>query len=133
MNWSIGSQKPHSILYVHSLAAIVVGSRQLKVYSIDAHRLIQCCNGHASEINLMLLVEFSSKNNYVVSTSKSDRIACVWRLGRNTEYKSVVCTLLMDDTAVFLSCSKNKEKDGFKLISVTRNGAMHIYNLNVDK
>lgn len=133
-NWSIGSEKPSSILYVSNLEAVVVGFRNLRTYSVQTHDLIQTYTGHTSEIHLLALLEFSKKKNYIVSTSRLDRTACIWKMGlKSKQNRAAVCTLLLDDVAVCMKSSKTKDEDCIQLIVVTKSGVMQIYTMNINE
>lgn len=133
-NWSVGPEKPSSILYVSNLEAVVVGLRKLLVYSVENHELIQTSIGHASEIHLLTLLEFSNKKNYIVSTSRLDRTACIWKLGKKTKQsREATATLLLEDVAICMMNSKTKDENIIQLVIITRSGVMHIFTLNINE
>lgn len=111
---------------------LVVGSRIVKVYSMDSQELIQTFTGHTSEINFMESFVYGSKIEYALTTSRMERIICLWKIGKKGRNKSASCTLLMEDIAYCLSCQLEDESK-LKVCSVTRSGVIHVYVIDVER
>lgn len=133
-NWLVGSEKPFSMVYLPKEEAVVLGMRQLKVYSMAKRSQLQVLTGHASDVHLLELLETPSNKTYLVSASRLERTACIWKFSmRSKQNRPAIGTLLMDDVAVCLSSAKTEDDNCFRLVSVTQNGVMHIYTLNINE
>lgn len=129
----IGSEKPHSIAYLSHSNSLVIGARQIKVYSLDTQELVQTFTGHTSEINLMnSFLVASNGSEYAITTSRMERIICLWKIGKKGKNIAAACTLLMEDIAHCLSCQID-DNDTLKVASVTRSGVIHVYVISVKK
>ncbi|XP_073814070.1 WD repeat-containing protein 43 [Musca autumnalis] len=130
-SWNVGPEKPFSISLMPNSKSLVVGSRSIKVYSSENEELLQTFTGHTSEINLMAQFASNDGREYVLTTSKMERIICLWKIGKKGRHKSAACTLLMEDIAHCLTCHVDDENT-LRVSSVTRSGVIHVYVLDVD-
>lgn len=130
--WSVGPEKPHKIAYLANSRALVVASRQLKIYDVDTKELVETCTGHSGEINA--ISSFTATNNveYVLTTARMERIISLWKVNKKGKNKASTCTLLMEDVAHTLACEV-RDDGSLRVASVTRNGNIHIYLLDVNR
>ncbi|XP_055906734.1 WD repeat-containing protein 43 [Eupeodes corollae] len=129
-SFSIGNEKPQSIAYLPNSKNIVVGARQIKVFSLETCELAQTFTGHTSEVTILSTFAIDD-TEYVISASKMERIICLWKIGKKGKNKSSSCTLLMEDIAQSLTCQLDDE-GSIKLASVTRSGVIHVYLIPLD-
>ncbi|ALC40642.1 CG30349 [Drosophila busckii] len=129
--WSVGPEKPLNIVYLPKCRALAVASRQLKIYDVDTKELVETCTGHSGEVNA--ISSFTGKNaaEYVITTARMERVISFWKIEKKGRNKASTCTLLMEDVAHNLACEV-REDGQLRVASVTRNGNIHIYLLNVD-
>lgn len=130
-SWSVGPEKPYSIAYMPVSNTVVVGSRTVKVYSVETQELLQTFTGHTSEINFMESFVYGNKIEYALTTSRMERIICLWKIGKKGRNKPAACTLLMEDIAHCLSCQLEEETK-LKVSSVTRSGVIHVYVIDLE-
>ncbi|XP_036333212.1 WD repeat-containing protein 43 [Rhagoletis pomonella] len=130
-SWSVGTEKPYSIVYTKKSNNIIVGGRQIKVYSVASQELVQTFTGHTSDINLMSSLVLDDSVEYILSTSRMDRIICLWNVGKKGRNKSAACTLLMEDVAHCLTSHVDNESN-LRVASVTRSGVIHMYLIAAD-
>ena len=129
--FAVGNEKPHSITYLAHSNNLVIGARQIQVYSVDSQELVQTFNGHTSEVSLMSSVLMTSHGvEYAVTASRMERVICLWKIGRKGRNVQAACTLIMEDIAHCLSCQMD-ENDNIKVASVTRSGVIHVYLISV--
>lgn len=130
--WSVGPEKPLNIAYLPKSRTLAVASRQIKIYDVDTKELVETYTGHSGEVNA--IGSFTCNNNveYVITTAKMERIISFWKINKNGRNKASTCTLLMEDVAHSLACEVRENGD-LRVASVTRNGNIHIYLLNVDR
>lgn len=102
----------------------MLGSRELKLWSLDEHELLQTYTGHTSAVNTLKYIEVVG-NEYVLSTSKMDRTISMWRIKSGQKHKNAVATFLMADVAFYLSCIVTGER--LEVSAVTRSGVVHIF------
>lgn len=131
-SWSVGPEKPYSIVYLEISNNLVVGGRQIKVYSVATQELVQTFTGHTSDINLMNSLVIDESSEYVVSTSRMERIICIWKIGKKGRNKSASSTLIMEDVAHCLTCQVDIDGN-VRVASVTRSGVIHMYLIAVEK
>ncbi|CAD7012948.1 unnamed protein product [Ceratitis capitata] len=81
-SWSVGTEKPYSIIYLGISNNVVVGGRQIKVYSVATQELVQTFTGHTSDINLISSLILDECTEYVISTSRMERIICLWKMAK---------------------------------------------------
>ena len=132
-SWSVGPEKPYSIAYMPVSQSLVVGSRLIKVYSVETQELLQTFTGHTSEINFMEHFVVNDKIEYALTTSRMERIICMWKIGKKGRNKPASCTLLMEDIAHCLSCQLQEEDNTLKVSSVTRSGVIHVYVIDLTR
>lgn len=129
-SWPIGNDKPTCLLYLHEQKSLLVGARELKLWSIDKMDIRQTFTGHTSNITLMKQLKIHD-NLYVLSASKMDRTISMWRIKNGTNnYKNAVATFLMADVAYFLNSKVNDDKDSVQIAAVTRSGVVHVFVAN---
>ncbi|XP_053966510.1 WD repeat-containing protein 43 [Anastrepha ludens] len=131
LSWSVGTEKPYSIVYSKISKNLVVGGRQIKVFSTASQELVQTFTGHTSDINLMSSLELDESIEYVLSTSRMERIICLWKIGKKGRNKSATCTLLMEDVAHCLTSHVDNDRN-LRVASVTRSGVIHVYLIAVE-
>uniref|UniRef100_A0A1B0AGB0 Utp12 domain-containing protein n=1 Tax=Glossina pallidipes TaxID=7398 RepID=A0A1B0AGB0_GLOPL len=129
-SWSVGPEKPFSLAFMSASSSLVVGSRQIKVFSVESRELLQTFTGHTSEVNLMRKFVFEEKE-YAVTASRMERITCLWEIGEQGKNRPPFCTLLMEDVAYCLTCQMDKESNSLRIASVTRSGVIHIYLIDI--
>lgn len=129
-SFSTGNEIPLNIAYLPISKNIIVGSRQLKVYSLESQECIQTFTGHTSEVKFLSTFSLND-TEYAISASKMERIICLWKIGQKGKNKSAVCTLLMEDLAYYLT-SQVDDEGNLKLASVTRSGVIHVYLIPLD-
>ncbi|XP_054740556.1 WD repeat-containing protein 43 isoform X2 [Anastrepha obliqua] len=130
-SWSVGTEKPYSIVYSKISKNLVVGGRQIKIFSTASQELMQTFTGHTSDINLMSFLELDESIEYVLSTSRMERIICLWKIGKKGRNKSATCTLLMEDVAHCLTSHVDNDRN-LRVASVTRSGVIHVYLIAVE-
>ncbi|KAH8348822.1 hypothetical protein KR084_011467 [Drosophila pseudotakahashii] len=129
--WQVGPEKPQNIAYLQKSRALAVGSRQLKVYDVKTKELVETFTGHSGEINAISGVACTDGTEFVLTTAKMERVICFWKIDRKGKNKPSACTLLMEDLAYCLA-SEVRDDGQLRVASVTRNGNIHIYLLNVN-
>ncbi|XP_034479036.1 WD repeat-containing protein 43 [Drosophila innubila] len=129
--WSVGPEKPLNIAYLPKSRTLAVASRQIKIYDVDTKELVETCTGHSGEVNAIGSFTCSNNVEYVITTAKMERIISFWKMNKKGRNKASTCTLLMEDVAHSLACEVREDGD-LRVASVTRNGNIHIYLLNVD-
>lgn len=128
-SWPIGTDKPTCLLYLAEQKNLLVGSRELKLWSIDKMELRQTFTGHTSNITLLKQLKVHNQI-YVLSASKMDRTISMWRIKTGNNYKNAVATFLMADVAYFLNSQVNEQKDTVQIAAVTRSGVVHVFFAN---
>lgn len=124
-SWKIGNEKPTCLSYLQKSNNLVVGSRELKQWSIgDGPEVRQTFTGHTSNVNIMKYLQIKD-HEYVLSTSKMDRTISMWRIKSGQKYKNAVATFLMADVAFYVSCSV--VEDRLEVVAVTRSGVVHLF------
>ncbi|XP_020800954.1 WD repeat-containing protein 43 [Drosophila serrata] len=129
-DWQVGPEKPQNIAYLPKSHTLAVGSRQLKVYDVKTKELVETFTGHSGEINAITAVVCADNTEFVLTTAKMERVICFWKIENKGKNKASVCTLLMEDLAYSLA-SEIRDDGQLRVASVTRNGNIHIYLLNV--
>lgn len=129
-NWSVGNEKPHSIVCIPESNSVLVGARQLQLYSVQTQELRQTFTGHTSDVIILKYFTHDSAE-YVVSTSKMERVLCLWRISNKSKNKNPSCTFLMEDIAYGVSCKVDNE-DNLQIAAVTRSGVVHFYVNPID-
>ncbi|XP_017066098.1 WD repeat-containing protein 43 [Drosophila eugracilis] len=129
--WQVGPDKPHNIAYLQKSRTLAVGSRQLKVYDVKTKELVETFTGHSGEIRNISSVSSTDGTEFVLTTAKMERVICFWKVEKKGKNKASACTLLMEDLAYCLA-SEVREDGQLRVASVTRNGNIHIYLLNVN-
>ncbi|KAI9583358.1 hypothetical protein GQX74_005106 [Glossina fuscipes] len=131
LSWSVGPEKPSSLAYMSASKSLVVGSRQIKVFSVETRELLQTFTGHTSEVNLMRKFVFEENKEYAVTASRMERITCLWEIGGQGKNCPPFCALLMEDVAYCLTCQMDEESNALQIASVTRSGVIHIYLIEI--
>ncbi|KAH8402003.1 hypothetical protein KR009_009087 [Drosophila setifemur] len=129
-SWQVGPEKPQHIVYLPKSRTLAVGSRQLKVYDVKTKELVETFTGHSGEISTISSVVCTDNSEFVLTTAKMERVICFWKIEKRGKNKASACTLLMEDLAYCLT-SETREDGQLRVASVTRNGNIHIYLLNV--
>ncbi|KAI8035678.1 hypothetical protein M5D96_011428 [Drosophila gunungcola] len=129
--WQVGPEKPQNIAYLQKSRTLAVGSRQLKVYDVKTKDLVETFTGHSGEINAISSVSGPDGTEFVLTTAKMERVICFWKVDKKGKNKPSACTLLMEDLAYCLT-SEVRDDGQLRVASVTRNGNIHIYLLNVN-
>ncbi|XP_017132970.1 WD repeat-containing protein 43 [Drosophila elegans] len=129
--WQVGPEKPQNIAYLQKSRTLAVGSRQLKVYDVKTKELVETFTGHSGEINTISSVSGPDGTEFVLTTAKMERVICFWKVDKKGKNKPSACTLLMEDLAYCLT-SEVRDDGQLRVASVTRNGNIHIYLLNVN-
>ncbi|KAH8285418.1 hypothetical protein KR054_008962 [Drosophila jambulina] len=129
-DWQVGPEKPQNIAYLPKSHTLAVGSRQLKVYDVKTKELVETFTGHSGEINAIATVVCADSTEFVLTTAKMERVICFWKIEKKVKNKASACTLLMEDLAYCLA-SEIRDDGQLRVASVTRNGNIHIYLLNV--
>ncbi|XP_017105800.2 WD repeat-containing protein 43 isoform X2 [Drosophila bipectinata] len=130
-DWQVGPEKPQNIAYLPKSRTLAVGSRQLKVFDVKTKELVETFTGHSGEINTISQVVCADSSEFVLTTAKMERVICFWKVEKRGKSKASACTLLMEDLAYCLT-SEVREDGQLRVASVTRNGNIHIYLLNVN-
>lgn len=125
-SWTLGKERPSSLLYLSATKQLLVGSRELKLWCTGTKELRQTFTGHTSNVTLMK--QFSIDGiTYVMSASRMDRTVSLWRIGGSAEtHKNAVATFLMADVAFFLNC-KVVDGSSVQIAAVTRSGVVHVF------
>ncbi|KAH8299449.1 hypothetical protein KR044_001499 [Drosophila immigrans] len=129
--WSVGPEKPFNITYLPKSRTLAVASRQIKFYDVDTKELVETCTGHSGEVNSIASFTYNNDVEYVLTTAKMERIISFWKVHKKGRNKASTCTLLMEDVAHSLACEV-RDDGQLRVASVTRNGNIHIYLLNVE-
>ncbi|EDV98414.1 WD repeat-containing protein 43 [Drosophila grimshawi] len=131
-DFSVGPEKPVNCVFLAKSRTLAVASRQLKIYDVDNVELVETCTGHSGEINAINSFTCTKNNvEYVMTTAKMERVISFWKIEKKGRNKASMCTLLMEDVAHSLTCEV-REDGQLRVASVTRNGNIHIYMLNVE-
>ncbi|XP_037954087.1 WD repeat-containing protein 43-like [Teleopsis dalmanni] len=123
----VGPETPNCMAFISHSNILIVGGRQIKLYSVKSHQLIASFTGHESGTSLLdyILVD---GHEYIISSAKNESIICLWKCNTNKEEKLPVMTYLIDDIIQCLSCRCDKNR--FVQIGVvTRKGVINIYQL----
>ncbi|XP_062134866.1 WD repeat-containing protein 43 [Drosophila sulfurigaster albostrigata] len=129
--WSVGPEKPLNITYLPKSRTLAIASRQIKIYDVDTKELVETCTGHSGEVNSIGSFTYQNNVEYVLTTAKMERIISLWKVNKKGRNKASTCTLLMEDVAHSLACEV-RDDGQLRVASVTRNGNIHIYLLNVE-
>ncbi|KAH8384664.1 hypothetical protein KR093_004433 [Drosophila rubida] len=129
--WSVGPEKPLNITYLPKTRTLAVASRQIKIYDVDTKELVETCTGHSGEVNAISSFTYNNDLEYVLTTAKMERIISFWKVNKKGRNKASTCTLLMEDVAHSLACEVRNDGQ-LRVASVTRNGNIHIYLLNME-
>lgn len=129
--WSVGNEKLYSIAAFPESHSVVVGGRQLKLYTAGTHELRQVFTGHTSDVTFLKHFTYDDKD-YVLSTSKMERILCLWTVTARSKNKSPSCTFLMENIAYCISCKVDTDGN-LQLAAVTRSGVVHFYVNALDR
>jgi len=124
-SWSIGNDKPYSLAYLESSKKLIIGCRQIKVFSIEKEEIIQTFVGHSSEVNILESFEMNA-HEYAISAARMEHVMSVWKIGKKGINKPSVCTLIMEEIATYISCHLDDEQN-LKVACVTRGGVLHLY------
>ncbi|XP_037952557.1 WD repeat-containing protein 43-like [Teleopsis dalmanni] len=129
-HWSVGPEKPNCIAFNKVSNTLVVGSRQIKVYSVTTHELLESFTGHVSDI--CLLDSFTVNDiEYVTSCASMERLICLWKIDLKGKNKTPVSTFIMEDIARCLSCQLDKNRL-LKISSITRRGLINLYYIETE-
>lgn len=120
---------PTCITYLPVAEQLLVGTRELKLWSTDAAAsLQQTFTGHTSNVIIIKCLQIGAAE-YVLSTSKMDRTISMWRCDGSASAKAsgrnAVATFLMADVAHFVSTSVTGDR--LELAAVTRSGVAHVF------
>ncbi|KAH8277800.1 hypothetical protein KR018_007623 [Drosophila ironensis] len=129
--WQVGPEKPRNITYLPKSRTLAVASRKLKVYDVKTKELVETFSGHSGEINTISHVVCADGSEFVLTTAKMERVISFWKVEKRGKDKGSACTFLMEDLAYCLA-SEVREDGQLRVASVTRNGNIHIYVLNVN-
>lgn len=126
-SWRIGNDKPTSLLYLQESRQFVVGSRELKQWSLqDGAQLIQTYTGHTSDVTILKYLQLNG-HEYVLSTSRNDRAISMWRIKSGEKYKNAVATFLMSQVAYYVSCSVIQDR--LDVVAATSLGDVDIFSM----
>lgn len=123
-SWKTGNDVPTYLVHLLKSNRLMMGSRELKLWSLDEHQLLQTYTGHTSAVNTLKYLQIN-EHEYVLSTSKMDRTISMWRIKSGQKYKNAVATFLMADVAFYLSCFVTGER--LEVSAVTRSGVVHLF------
>ncbi|XP_055382427.1 WD repeat-containing protein 43 [Condylostylus longicornis] len=129
-SWKVGNEKLNSLAYLSESKNIVIGTRQLKIFSPEKQEIIYTHIGHTSDI--LLLETFTyGLTDFCLSAAKTERIINLWTLKSKNKYRNSTATLLMEDIAYCLSYKFENEQT-LKVSVVTRSGVIHIYCIDME-
>lgn len=126
-SWKTGNDVPTCLVHLSKSNRLMMGSRELKLWSLDDQELLQTYTGHTSTVNTLKYLQITG-HEYVLSTSKTDRTISMWRIKSGQKYKNAVATFLMADVAFYLSCTVTGER--LEVSAVTRSGVVHLFIVN---
>lgn len=125
-----GNEKPTCLIYLPMSNRLVVGARNLKVWSLETMEVEQQFSGHMKNCRILIYFQIGL-NEYILSAPEMDRTVSLWSIKSGLKYKNAIATFLMEDAAYFLNFTINKDGD-LKIVAVTRSGVVHFYNVNVN-
>lgn len=123
-SWKIGTDKPTCLSYLADSNQLLVGSRELKLWSIDDQSFRHTFTGHTSNVNILKYLTIDGQE-FVLSTSKMDRTISLWRIKAADKYRNAAATFLMADVAYYLSASVIGTR--LEVSAVTRSGVAHVF------
>ncbi|XP_068145270.1 WD repeat-containing protein 43 [Drosophila tropicalis] len=130
-DWQVGPEKPHNIVYLATSRSLAVGARSLKIFDVETKELVETFTGHSSDINAMTSIA-DNDVEYILTTARMERVISFWKIDKRGKNKASACTLLMEDLAYCLASEVRTEDGSLRVASVTRNGNIHIYLLNIN-
>lgn len=106
--WKIGTVKPTSILSLPTTNRLLVGCKELQLWSLD-NKTKECTfTGHATDVNSMtsLLVNRNDdvETEFALTTAKQNREISLWAM-KKKKRNEAHASFLMEYPATFVSCS----------------------------
>lgn len=123
-SFKIGTDKPTCLSHLADSDQLLVGSRELKLWSIEAQSLQHTFTGHTSNVNILKYLTIDDQE-FVLSTSKMDRTISLWRIRPADKYRNAAATFLMADVAYYVSASVVGTR--LEVAAVTRSGVAHVF------
>lgn len=128
-NWSIGTIKPTCLVSLPKSNNLLVGCRELHLWSLDDYKLKSTFTGHTADVKSMKVLESTESNDeYVVTTAKSNREIHLWKIGSKKNPKGI---FLMEYAASVVSGSIVGRK--LMIMAVTgaeAGGVVHLFIVN---
>lgn len=102
--WSIGTKIPTCIVSLPISNCLLVGCKELFLWSLDTYKLLSTFTGHSADVQSMKMIQLTDQNGeYVVTTTKLNREIFLWKIGAKKNH--LKRTFLMEHAATFVSCS----------------------------
>lgn len=126
--WSVGTTVPSCIVSLPISNSLLVGCKELSLWSLENYKMESTFTGHTTDVNAMKVLSFTEQNDeYVVTTAKSNREIYLWKIGAKKNPKG---TFLMEYAATYVSCSI--VGNGFMIAAVTgaditASGVVHLF------
>lgn len=123
-SWKIGADKPTCLTHLAKSNQLLVGSRELKLWSVDDQTLQHTFTGHTSNVNILKYLTIGGQE-FVLSTSKMDRTISLWRIQASDKHRNAAATFLMADVAYYVSATISDSR--LEVAAVTRSGVAHVF------
>lgn len=121
-SFKCGTDKPTCLAHLPASGQLLVGSRELKLWTIAGQSLQHTFTGHTSNVNTLKYLRIDDEE-YVLSTSKMDRTISMWRIA--DKQRNAAATFLMADVAYYVSASVVGRR--LEVAAVTRSGVAHVF------
>lgn len=126
-HWSIGTKIPTCIVSLPISNCLLVGCKELFLWSLDTYKLQSTFTGHSADVQSMKMIQLTDLNEeYVVTTTKLNREIYLWKIGAKKNHLKK--TFLMEYAASFVSCSI--VGDEIVIVAVTgtaAGGVVHLF------
>lgn len=133
--WTVGNEKPQSLVYLAESADLVVGGREIIVFSTEDHSQKQKFTGHSSEITTLETFHYDD-DDYILSASKLDRVISLWKVSPDS-VKSRGCDAIssfqMEDIASMVTCNIDQTDETLVVSACTRSGVVHLYKRSLEE
>lgn len=132
--WSVGNEKPQSLVYLPESGYLAVGGREILVFSTEDHSQKQKFTGHTSEITVLETFTYDD-DEFILSASKMERVISLWKITTSlvkSKSSSAICSFLMEDIASLITCNVNKVDETLVVSACTRSGVVHLYKHSLE-
>ncbi|KAH7972224.1 hypothetical protein HPB52_009759 [Rhipicephalus sanguineus] len=145
VHWSVSSCKVkskwkadrHCVYAVAAVDAntVLTASSSIKWWNVDTKSIVMKFTGHVTEVRQILPVSVPSKSGevrtYFLTCAANDRQVSAWHLEKGAGSSSLA-NFVLSEEAVHISVSHSSENKTAHLSAVTKSGALHIFELQLN-